>query len=113
MSDLNPIRAYRAKSGFTLHELATQIGVQRNTIWRWEQGRAPDKKVWPAIIKATPITRQQLLRFAMATKYAARAATWLSKKASEGVDKLERKKAKLEKMKLAIAAIEAELASAK
>lgn len=70
MSDPNPIRAYRAKRGMTLDQLATQIGVQRNTIWRWEQGRAPDPKVWPAIIKATAITRPQLLRYAMAKKYA-------------------------------------------
>lgn len=70
MSEPNPIRAYRTKRGFTLHELATQIGVQRNTIWRWEQGRVPDPDLWPAIIKATPITRQQLIRYATDQKYA-------------------------------------------
>lgn len=69
MNEANPIRAYRAKCGFTLHELATRIGVQRNTVWRWEQGRVPDPDLWPAIIKATPITRQQLIKYATAQKY--------------------------------------------
>lgn len=70
MSDGNPIRAYRAKQQLTLDALAKAIGVQRNTIWRWEQGRVPDPELWPAIIKGTAITRQQLIRYATAKKYA-------------------------------------------
>lgn len=69
MIDPNPIRAYRAKRGITLDALAKLIGVQRNTVWRWEQGRVPDPDMWPAIIKATAITRQQLIRYATAMKY--------------------------------------------
>lgn len=70
MSVANPIRAYRAKRGITLDALAKAIGVQRNTIWRWEQGRVPDPELWPAIIQNTPITRQQLIKYATARKYA-------------------------------------------
>lgn len=70
MADANPIRAYREKRDLTVADLAKQIGVKRSTVWRWDKGRAPDPDLWPAIIKATSITRQQLLRFAMATKYA-------------------------------------------
>jgi len=70
MADANPIRSYREKRNITVADLAKSIGVERSTVWRWDQGRAPDPKVWPAIIKATTITRQQLLRYAMAKKYA-------------------------------------------
>lgn len=74
MADANPIRTYREKRNITVADLAKQIGVKRSTVWRWDQGRAPSPDMWPAIIKATSITRQQLLRFAMATKYAEEAA---------------------------------------
>lgn len=69
MTEANPIRAYRAKRGCTLRQLADEIGVKPNTVWRWEQGRVPDAETWPAIIKATSITRAQLLRYATARKY--------------------------------------------
>lgn len=69
MVEQNPIRTYRAKHGCTLDELATRIGVRRNTVWRWEQGRVPDPEMWPAIIEATSITRSQLLRYATARKF--------------------------------------------
>lgn len=69
MAEANPIRTYRAKRGYTLRQLATEIGVQPNTVWRWEQGRVPDPEMWPAIIKATGITRPQLIRFATTQKY--------------------------------------------
>jgi len=70
MADANPIRSYREKRNITVADLAKSIGVERSTVWRWDQGRAPDPKVWPAIIKATTTPRQQLLRYAMAKKYA-------------------------------------------
>jgi DNA-binding XRE family transcriptional regulator len=70
MTEANPIRAYRAERQITLEELASEIGVRRNTIWRWEQGRVPDPDKWPAIIRATSITRDQLIQYATSQKYA-------------------------------------------
>jgi len=32
------VRAVRRKLGFTQAEFATRVGVQRNTVWRWEAG---------------------------------------------------------------------------
>jgi transcriptional regulator with XRE-family HTH domain len=65
MAPANPIRAYRLAKDMTLDALATEIGVRRNTIWRWENGRIPDRKQWSAIVKATGIPREQLIRYAM------------------------------------------------
>lgn len=69
MHEPNPIQTYRAKRKCTLRQLAEEIGVQPNTVWRWEQGRVPDVEMWPAIIAATSITRAQLLRYATARKF--------------------------------------------
>ena len=70
----HPIAAYRARERLTVGELAARINVSRVTIWRWEQGRVPDPEMWPAITAATPITRQQLSKYAMAMKYPVDAA---------------------------------------
>ena len=64
MTTENPIRAYRAARKLTLEELATEIGVRRNTIWRWENGRIPDAKKWSAISAATGIPREVLVQYA-------------------------------------------------
>jgi len=32
------VRAARRKLGFTQAEFAERVGVQRNTVWRWEAG---------------------------------------------------------------------------
>ena len=34
------IRELREKAGLTQEELADRVGVQRNTVWRWENGKA-------------------------------------------------------------------------
>lgn len=34
------VKALREKAGLTQEELAERMGVQRNTVWRWENGRA-------------------------------------------------------------------------
>ena len=34
------IKILREKAGLTQEELAHEVGVQRNTVWRWENGRA-------------------------------------------------------------------------
>ena len=34
------IKILREKAGLTQEELANEVGVQRNTVWRWENGRA-------------------------------------------------------------------------
>lgn len=62
----NPIRAYREREELSLDELASRIGVKRNTVWRWENGRMPERRLWPAIEKATGITPSDLVRIAEA-----------------------------------------------
>ncbi|HLY36853.1 MAG TPA: helix-turn-helix domain-containing protein [Candidatus Binatia bacterium] len=32
------VKAVRGKLGLTQVEFASQVGVQRNTVWRWEAG---------------------------------------------------------------------------
>jgi len=60
----NPIRAYRDARKLSLDELAAEIGVKRNTVWRWENGRMPERRLWPAIQKATGLTPSDLVRIA-------------------------------------------------
>lgn len=62
----NPIRAYRAARQLSLDALAAEIGVQRNTVWRWENGRVPERRLWPAIQEATGLTPSDLIRIAEA-----------------------------------------------
>ncbi len=42
MSD-NPIRALREKRRWTQAELAERVMVARETVWRWEHGRRPQR----------------------------------------------------------------------
>ena len=39
----NRLKEYRERAGLTQEQLAEQIGVQRNTVWRWENNRATMK----------------------------------------------------------------------
>ena len=34
------VKEFREKTGLTQEELAEKMGVQRNTVWRWENGKA-------------------------------------------------------------------------
>ena len=34
------LKYYREKAGLSLNKIAEQLGVQLNTVWRWENGRA-------------------------------------------------------------------------
>jgi transcriptional regulator with XRE-family HTH domain len=36
----NPIRVARRRRGLSATEVARRVGVSRNTLWRWETGRA-------------------------------------------------------------------------
>lgn len=62
----NPIKAYRESENLSLDELAILIGVKRNTVWRWENGRLPEQRLWPAIEKATGLKPADLIRIAEA-----------------------------------------------
>jgi ribosome-binding protein aMBF1 (putative translation factor) len=43
--------------------LAAELKVQRNTVWRWENGRMPRPKDWQKIEAVTGITGSQLAAF--------------------------------------------------
>ena len=62
----HPIKAYRTrqKPPLTLGKLAEEIGVQPNTVWRWEKGRLPERKHWSRIAEVTGIRPEDLVRFA-------------------------------------------------
>lgn len=66
MTETHPLTAYRKrqKPPLSLAELARAIGVQPNTVWRWENGRLPDQNVWPKISRATGVRPEDLVRFA-------------------------------------------------
>lgn len=64
MTVVHPLKAYRTRRKLSLSEMATEIGVKPNTVWRWEQGRLPHKDEWPKIEKATGIKAERLVRFA-------------------------------------------------
>ena len=44
--------------------LARLIGVRRATVTRWEDGRTPDKKLWPKIHEVTGLRPSELGGFA-------------------------------------------------
>lgn len=60
---LHPIKAFRAKREMSLKDLAAEIGVQPNTIWRWENGRMPRRREWPRINRVTGINPSELAAF--------------------------------------------------
>ena len=52
----HPLQSYREAKGLTATELATRLGVQRNTIWRWEnRKRRIDPNLWQKIHEETGI----------------------------------------------------------
>ncbi len=66
----HPLQAYRAKEKLTLDQLAQEIGVKRNTVWRWENGRMPRPRDWKRITKVTGVQPQDLLPFVKQTEAA-------------------------------------------
>ena len=63
MTIKHPLRAFRDANGMTLGDLAEQIGVKPNTVWRWENGRVPERPMWARIEKVTGIKTDQIVRF--------------------------------------------------
>lgn len=59
----HPLRAYRNARGLSMADLADQLGVRTNTIWRWENGRVPEQAMWARIEKVTGIKPDQIVRF--------------------------------------------------
>ncbi len=47
-----------------MRDLAELLGVKPNTVWRWENGRLPEKAKWPVITKRTGVRVEDLARFA-------------------------------------------------
>lgn len=70
----HPLTSFRAARKWTLDQLANEIGVKRNTVWRWENGRMPRPKDWPRIEAATGISPSQLAAFSNAAATASEAA---------------------------------------
>lgn len=50
---------HRKKSGKTLEELASTLGVDRVTLWRWETGRVPVSRL-ADVERITKIPRRDL-----------------------------------------------------
>jgi transcriptional regulator with XRE-family HTH domain len=46
------IKALREKLNLSQEELAEKIGVQRNTVWRWENSKASPMESLPSLAKA-------------------------------------------------------------
>ncbi len=47
------LREWRQRHGLTLEQLAKEVGVETNTIWRWEKGdRQPNKFTAPLLERA-------------------------------------------------------------
>ena len=62
MSETSPIKQYRAKSGHSQGKLGEMIGVDGNTIARWERGsHLPSKRHWPKIKEVMGITPSTLV----------------------------------------------------
>lgn len=60
-SDAHPLRAYRARENIGVNELAKRLGVQRLSIWRWENRRQGiARHPWPRFQKITGIPIEQL-----------------------------------------------------
>ena len=68
----HPLEAFRAREKLTLDQLAQEIGVKRNTIWRWENGRMPRQNFWKSITKVTGVQPQDLLPFVKQGKASAK-----------------------------------------
>ena len=54
MIRVHPLKAYRESRDLSLEQMATQLGVKKSTIWRWENGkRRPEDKYLPVISRLT------------------------------------------------------------
>ena len=56
------LKYYREKAGLSLNKIAEQLGVQLNTVWRWEKGRATTSvEMAKALAQIFGITESELL----------------------------------------------------
>ena len=56
------LKYYREKTGLSMNKLSEMIGVQLNTIWRWENGKAsPSVEIAKMLAKIFSITEGELL----------------------------------------------------
>lgn len=61
--NLKFLRAAREKVGLSQKNLATKLGVDENTVWRWEAGRAqPSVDLGKQIAELLGVTVDELLR---------------------------------------------------
>ena len=62
MNILKWLKFFRDKSGLSLNKLADLIGVQMNTVWRWESGRAtPSAEMVQNLANALGVSETELL----------------------------------------------------
>ena len=61
METVHPLKAYRRTAQLTQKQLAGMLGVERETVGRWEIGhRKIDVRLVPAVSKTTGISRAVL-----------------------------------------------------
>ncbi len=69
MEATHPLRIYRDSKGINATELADRLGVQRNTVWRWENGRRRiNPNLWARINRETGISIEELATAQIGTK---------------------------------------------
>lgn len=56
---ISPLTQYRKAHALTIEALASALGVDRTTVWRWERGKVPVERL-ADIEKATNISRRDL-----------------------------------------------------
>jgi transcriptional regulator with XRE-family HTH domain len=56
---ISPLTAYRNAKNLTVEALASILGVDRTTLWRWEKGRVPVDRL-SDVERATKISRRKL-----------------------------------------------------
>jgi DNA-binding XRE family transcriptional regulator len=65
--EAHPLRRYREDMGLSQEALAKKLGVNSQTIFRWETGkRLPRRGLWPKIAAETGVRPAEFLRFAQA-----------------------------------------------
>jgi DNA-binding transcriptional regulator YdaS (Cro superfamily) len=55
----SPITKYRRDTNRSLEALASEIGVDKSTLWRWEAGRVPVERL-ADVERVTSISRRDL-----------------------------------------------------
>jgi predicted transcriptional regulator len=65
MTKDHPLALYRQSRDppMSISDLAKMLGVARNTVWRWEDGRLPEKGKWSVIEAKTGVRVEDLARF--------------------------------------------------